>query len=107
MLPAPQQAYCVYKELMQWPCRARLADYLAPQCFSGWDRLVRLQDGHEVNTTAFGHQDPFNSSNGAAHDEPPPPYESVVMGEGVCPPSCPNFFDIIVSYTGLQIVVND
>ena len=41
------------------------------------------QDEHEVNTTAFGHHDPFNSSNGAVHDEPPPPYESVVMGEGV------------------------
>ena len=41
------------------------------------------QDDHEVNTTAFGHHDPFNSSNGAIHDEPPPPYESVVMGEGV------------------------
>ncbi len=41
------------------------------------------QDEHEVNTTAFGHHDPFDSPNGAAHDEPPPPYESVVMGEGV------------------------
>ena len=67
---------------------------------------MRLQDGHEVNTTAFGHQDPFNSSNGAAHDEPPPPYESVVMGEGVCPPSCPNILVFPFLIPGCNIVVH-
>ena len=50
------------------------------------------QDEHEDNTTAFGHHDPFNSSNGTIHDEPPPPYESVVMGEGV-------FFHLVRMYS--------
>lgn len=37
----------------------------------------------EVDTTAFGNTNPFSGSGEGAQDGPPPPYESVVMHDGV------------------------